>query len=87
METITIDLKSIYQSVSGETAKLSDMDIYISETLKLAGEGNIVILTGAAPIWMYLKIAHVLHGKARELYYSAPGQGIEKFEIFTHDPY
>lgn len=87
MKTITIDLKSVYQSVSGETAKLSDMDIYISEALKLAGEGNTINLTGSAPIWLYLKLAHALHGKAKKLYYSAPGQGIDNFEIFSHDPY
>ncbi|HWO42691.1 MAG TPA: CRISPR-associated protein Csx3 [Candidatus Eisenbacteria bacterium] len=31
-----------------------------------------VVLTGQAPIWMYLRIAHALHGKARRLLYSSP---------------
>ncbi|MDP3149828.1 MAG: hypothetical protein Q8N83_11935 [Ignavibacteria bacterium] len=81
-----IDLEKIYNSISGTTAKLIDIDKYICEALKQAGEGNEVILTGAAPIWMYLKIAHALHGKAKRLSYSAPGQGIDTFEIFNHNP-
>jgi len=83
---MTIDLNSIYKSISSNAAKLADMDKYIAEALKQAGEGNEVTLTGAAPIWMYLKIAHALHGKAKRLLYSAPGQGINEFEIFNHDP-
>ncbi len=84
---IEINLQQIYKSTSGLIAKLAEIDKYINEALKQAGEGNEIILTGAAPVWMYLKIAHALHGKAKRLYYSAPGQGIEKFEIFSHDPY
>ena len=83
---IKIDLKLIMRSISGATAKIDDVDKYVSEVLKQAGEGNEVTLTGAAPIWMYLKIAHALHGKAKRLFYSAPGQGINEFEIFNHDP-
>jgi hypothetical protein len=30
-----------------------------------ASEG--VVLTGVAPVWLYLKVAHALHGKARRL--------------------
>lgn len=86
MVNIIVDLNIIYKNISGEIAKLTDLDKYISEVLRQAGEGNEVVLSGAAPIWMYLKIAHALHGKAKKLYYSAPGQGIEDFEIFNHDP-
>ena len=84
---ITIDLCSVYKTISGKTAKLKDTDKYISEVLKQAGEGNEIILTGAAPIWMYLKIAHALHGKTKRLLYTAPGQEIKEFEIFNHDPH
>jgi CRISPR-associated protein Csx3 len=44
-----------------------------------------VILTGAAPVWLYLKIAHALHGKARRLIYRSPVTG--DVVIFDHDPY
>jgi len=84
---ITIDLKKIYLEVSGETAKINDIEKYLTEILKAAGEGNDIILTGAAPIWMYLKIAHALHGKAKRLLYSAPGQDLKEFEIFNHNPH
>ncbi len=83
---INIDLSVIYNKISGANAKLADMDTYIMEVLSVAGTGNVITLTGAAPIWMYLKIAHALHGKAKTLLYDAPGQGISNFEIFNHDP-
>jgi hypothetical protein len=51
----------------------------------LAGEGKEVILTGAAPVWLYLKISHALHGKARKLIYSSPVTG--EVVIFDHDPF
>jgi hypothetical protein len=85
-KTITIDLKKIYNEISGDTAKIIIVEKYLLEVLNQAGEGNIIILTGAAPIWLYLKSGHALHGKAKKLLYSAPGQGIEEFEIFNHDP-
>lgn len=87
MEIIPIDLEEIYKTISGSNAKLADIEQYISEAVKKAGEGNIVTLTGGAPIWMYLKLAHALHGKAKRLLYSAPGQGINEIEIFSHDAF
>lgn len=51
----------------------------------MAGEGNEVILTGAAPVWLYLKIAHALHGKANKLIYRSPVTG--DIVIFDHSPY
>jgi CRISPR-associated protein (Cas_csx3) len=51
----------------------------------MAGEGNEVILTGPAPVWLYLKIAHALHGKARKLIYHSPVTG--DVVIFDHDPF
>jgi len=44
-----------------------------------------VILIGAAPVWLYLKIAHVLHGKVKKLIYHSPVTG--DVTIFDHDPY
>ena len=86
-EQVVIDMRELYTAISGETAKVSELYNYIARAKELAGEGNEVVLTGAAPIWMYLKIAHALHGKARRLLYTAPGQGIKDLEIFSHDPY
>lgn len=78
---VEVDLKSLY----GETAKLSLLSEYLAEALDLAGEGNEVILTGAGPVWLYLKIAHALHGKAKKLVYRSPVTG--DVVIFDHDPF
>lgn len=78
---IIIDLFEMYS----ETAKLSDLSAYIAKALELAGDGNQVILTGKAPVWLYLSIAHALHGKAVKLIYRSPVTG--DVEIFNHDPF
>jgi CRISPR-associated Csx2 family protein len=75
---IVIDLKSLY----GEVAKLDELPHYIERAKELAGEGHEVVLTGQAPIWMYLAIAHALHGKARRLLYDSPVTG--EVLIFDH---
>ena len=76
-----IDLKAIY----GETAKLADLGAYVDRARELAGEGNDVVLTGQAPVWLYLKVAHGLHGRARKLTYTSPVSG--DVVIFDHDPF
>jgi CRISPR-associated protein (Cas_csx3) len=78
---VRIDLKALY----GETAKLILLPQYVDQALALARDGEEVILTGAAPIWLYLKIAHALHGKARKLIYTSPVTG--DVTIFDHDPF
>ncbi len=80
-EEILIDLKSLY----GETAKLSELDTYLERVLGLAGEGNFITITGAAPVWLYLKSAHALHGKARRLTYRSPATG--DVPIFDHNAF
>lgn len=50
-----------------------------------AGEGSEVILTGKAPVWLYLAVAHALHGKARKLIYRSPVTG--DVVIFDHSPF
>jgi len=79
--TTIIDLKLLY----GETAKLESLPEYVAKARELAGEGNDVVLTGQAPIWLYLKIAHALHGRARKLIYESPVTG--EIVIFDHDPF
>lgn len=76
---VEIDLKKLY----GETAKLSELPAYLDKALELAGSGTEVILTGPAPVWLYLKIAHALHGKAKKLTYCSPVTG--DVVIFDHD--
>ena len=78
---IVIDISSLFS----ETAKLSDLDIYVKKSLEIAGEGNEVVITGAAPVWLYLAISHALHGKVRKLVYRSPVTG--DVVIFDHDPF
>ncbi len=80
-DVVTIDLSTFYAG----TAKLGELDRYIQMALEQAGEGREVVLTGQAPIWMYLAIAHALHGKVRRLIYSSPVTG--EVVIFDHDPF
>jgi hypothetical protein len=83
----SIDLKSLY----GEKAKLNELPKYVEKAKGFAGEGNEIVLTGQAPIWLYLKVAHALHGKARKLVYRAPAlrKGEKQIDvvIFDHDPF
>lgn len=76
-----MDVKSIY----GETAKLSLLPEYEAKVTELAGEGNEVVLTGAGPVWLYLRLAHALHGKALTLKYDSPATS--EVVIFDHNPF
>lgn len=78
---ITIDLSKIFD----QTAKLAELSVYECEAREMAGEGQDVVLTGAAPVWLYLRIAHALHGKARKLIYRSPVTG--DVTIFDHSPF
>ncbi|MCX8023439.1 MAG: CRISPR-associated protein Csx3 [Syntrophorhabdaceae bacterium] len=78
---IEIDVSSLYSG----NAKLIELDLYVSKALAQAGEGNDVVLTGQGPIWLYLKVAHALHGKVRRLLYRSPVTG--DVVIFDHSPY
>ena len=80
MNLVTIDLNTLFT----DTAKLSELDAYVAKAKELAGEGNEIVLTGAGPVWLYLKIAHALHGKARKLTYRSPVTG--DVIIFDHSP-
>jgi CRISPR-associated DxTHG motif protein len=74
------DLKSPYSGA----AKLDELPDYIERAKELAGQGNEVVLTGQAPVWMYLAIGHALHGTARRLFYHSPVTG--EVIIFDHTP-
>ncbi len=81
MEKIEIDLSELYK----DTAKLSELGGYMEKVKEIAGNGNRIILTGKAPIWLYLKAAHELHGKAKSLFYDSPVTG--EVEVFNHNPF
>jgi len=81
IDPIEINLATLYD----QTAKLSALPEYEQQTKDLAGEGRDVVLTGAAPVWLYLRIAHALHGKAKSLVYRSPVTG--DVVIFDHNPY
>lgn len=78
---VTINLADFYT----ETAKLDHLDTYKQKAIELAGEGKNIILTGAAPVWLYLAIAHTLHGKAKKMTYHSPVTG--EVVIFDHNPF
>lgn len=78
---ITIDIGMLFT----DTAKLLDLERYKQLCLEQAGEGNDIVLTGRGPMWLYLILAHALHGKAKRLYYRSPVTG--EVLIFDHDPF
>lgn len=82
-EIVVIDVSTLYTETG--LAKLSDLADYETEVMTKAGTGKIVVLTGAGPIWLYLRLAHALHGKAKKLVYSSPTTG--EVVIFDHDPF
>lgn len=79
---ISIDVEQLY--VHEGTAKLNSLNEYEKKTLQLAGNGEDVVLTGKGPIWLYLRLAHSLHGVAQSLSYDSPVTGI--VNIFNHNP-
>lgn len=80
---ISIDISALYADTG--TAKLSKLPEYEAQALRQAGSGNVVKLTGAGPVWLYLRLAHALHGKALRLLYDSPATG--EVIIFDHDPH
>jgi hypothetical protein len=52
--TTEIHLDELY----GDTAKLSELPTYLDKAQAVAGEGQEVILTGAAPVWLYTSHGH-----------------------------
>jgi CRISPR-associated Csx3 family protein len=82
MRTV-IHVNELYEA-DGQ-AKLSHLSSYEARCVEQAEEGREVVLTGAGPIWLYLRLAHVLHGKVMVLYYDSPVTG--EVEIFNHNPF
>lgn len=82
-EIITIDIETLYSETG--TAKLAELPAYEKRAREIAGVGNDVVLTGQGPIWLYLRLAHALHGKARTLWYESPVTG--RVVVFDHNPH
>lgn len=71
---VVIDIAALYQA-HGDPARLENLPAYEAAARELAGHGRDVVLTGRGPIWLYLRLAHALHGVARTLTYRAPEAG------------
>jgi len=80
---MTLDLSTLYSATG--TAKLADLPAYEARVKGIVPPGAEVTLTGHAPVWLYLRLAHALHGRARKLVYDSPVTG--PVEIFNHDPH
>jgi len=83
MTKVVVDLEILYRSDGA--AKLSKISEYIERVREQVPEGGEVVLTGRAPVWLYLLVAHELHGRVRRLYYRSPVTG--DVLIFDHSPY
>ena len=79
---MTLDLATLF-AATGQ-AKLADLPDYEARVLEQVPPGADVTLTGRAPVWLYLRVAHLLHGRARILTYDSPVTG--PVEIFNHNP-
>ena len=79
---MTLDLSTLY-AATGQ-AKLADLPAYEAQVKELVPAGADVTLTGPAPVWLYLRLAHALHGRARILTYESPVTG--PVEVFNHNP-
>lgn len=79
---MTLDLSTLYAATG--TAKLADLPAYEARVRELVPPGADVTLTGPGPVWLYLRLAHTLHGRARILTYESPVTG--PVEIFNHNP-
>jgi len=66
-------------------AKLDDVCDYLEQVNSADFSGKDVIITGKGPIWLYLIIAHHLHGIAMSLTYDSPVTG--EVSIFDHNPF
>jgi len=75
---VIIDVKQIY----GDQAKLDQLPEYVDQAKAQAGLGKDIVLTGPGPVWLYLAVAHALHGVARSLSYDSPVTG--RVLIFDH---
>jgi len=77
---VIIDVSKLYDGI----AKLASLPDYVQIVKAKADQGQDVTLTGPGPVWLYLAVAHALHGLARSLRYDSPVTG--PVVIFDHNP-
>jgi len=77
-----LDISTLYAATG--TPKLAELPVYEAQAKHLVPPSCEVTLAGNGPIWLYLRLAHTLHGRARKLFYDSPVTG--PIEIFNHDP-
>ncbi len=80
---MTLDLSTLYAATG--TAKLAELPAYESVVKAAVPRGADVTLTGPGPVWLYLHLAHTLHGIARSLCYGSPVTG--PVVVFDHNPH
>lgn len=78
----TLDLSTLY-AATGQ-AKLADLLAYETAAKAAIPPGTDATLTGPGPVWLYLRLAHALHGHCRSLHYDSPVSG--PVLIFDHSP-
>lgn len=78
---VVIDVEPLWRR-HGDTARQELLPEYERAARDQAGQGADVVLTGRGPIWLYLRLAHALHGAARTLAYRSPEAG--DVPIFDH---
>jgi hypothetical protein len=79
---MTLDLSELY--AADGTARLARLDAYAAAARDAVNPGADATLTGPAPVWLYLRVAHALHGRVRKLSYTSPVSG--DVVIFDHTP-
>jgi len=77
-----LDISTLYAATG--TAKLADLPAYEANARQLVPPGAAVTLTGPGPVWLYLRLAHALHGVAKSLTYDSPVTG--PVVVFDHNP-
>jgi hypothetical protein len=80
---MTLDLSSLYAATG--TAKLAELPTYEDEVKRTVPRGVDVTLTGPCPVWLYLRLAHMLHGIARSFRCDPLVTG--PVIVFDHNPH
>lgn len=80
---MNLDVSKLYSATG--TAKLADLPAYEAGVRNTVPRGADVTLTGPGPVWLYLRLAHTLHGIARSLSYDSPVTG--PVVVFDHNPH
>ena len=78
----TLDISTLYQATG--QAKLDALPEYEAAAKAAIPSGGDATLTGPGPVWLYLRLAHALHGHCKSLTYDSPVTG--PVVVFDHSP-